>query len=167
MGPPPEYDIVQICLNGHLINLYYLTKQQFNKKYCPECGESVINICQKCENPIKGPYLKGGIKDDTYSDLVWIRPAFCENCGKPFPWTMKAIKAAREVTAGLDLLSDEQKKGVNKDIGDMVRNTPRALIAAKRFKKILEEKYEQIPSLYHDVLFLALPIVIAMFLGWH
>ncbi len=162
VGPRPEYDSVQICLNGHLINLQAWTKYQFNKKYCPECGNRVISSCQKCEAPIKGQYLK----DDIKNDATWIRPSYCENCGEPFPWTIKAVEAAKEVTYGLKLLSDEQKKEVDEDIDDMVRNTPRALVAAMRFKKTLEDAYGQIPQLYHDALLLAVTISIRLFLGW-
>jgi hypothetical protein len=161
----PYFDMAQICVNGHVINSNYLKNPQFNQQYCDRCGERTITQCPKCSENIKGEY------EDPQSHVsvigFWYKPpSFCEYCGKPFPWTSSAIRAARELTGTLDL-TDDQKKELKKDITDMVKNTPRARVAAARFKKTLEDKYQQIPALYHDLLIAVLPAVVSHMLWPH
>ncbi len=63
-------------------------------------------------------------------------PAFCHNCGKPYPWTETKIEAARELTQELDL-SSEDKEILTKSIDDIVSDSPRTTLGATRFKKIM------------------------------
>jgi hypothetical protein len=161
----PYFDIAQICLNGHVINSNYSKDPLFNKQYCDRCGERTITECPKCAQKIKGEY------EDPQSHVAVIGfpykpPSFCEYCGKAFPWTLRTLRAAREFTNTLDL-SDDQKNELKRDITDMVKNRPRAIVAAKRFKKTLEDKYNQIPAVYRDLLIVSLPAAVSHFLWPH
>jgi hypothetical protein len=156
---PPYFDIAQICLNGHVINSNYSKEPLFNKQYCDRCGGRTITECPKCAQEIKGEY------EDPQSHVAVIGffykpPSFCE----PFPWTSSTLKAARELTNSLDL-SDDQKKELKKDIDEMVKDEPRAIVAAKRFKNTLEDRYQQIPTLYHDLLIGVLPAAVSTSYG--
>lgn len=79
-----HYDVQQVCLNGHLITGSYQKNPQHSKKFCTLCGEKTIITCQECLHPIKGDYYVDG--DYLYSTSI---PTHCENCGKPFPWTLR------------------------------------------------------------------------------
>lgn len=74
-------DVMQVCINGHLINGSSKKYPKYNKDYCDECGEKTIVNCPNCNKPIPGSYHKTGIV--SYSDKV---PAICQYCGKPYPW---------------------------------------------------------------------------------
>lgn len=74
-------DIMQICLNGHVINEYFREFPQFNKDYCVQCGEKTITKCPACNKEIPG-----ALPDEAFAMEA---PTFCEKCGKPFPWNNK------------------------------------------------------------------------------
>ena len=82
-----HYDVKQVCLNGHQITDNYNRSPEFRKNFCPTCGEKTIHQCPECQHPIKGDYhVDGVIAIGTSEPDV---PIHCENCGKPFPWTLK------------------------------------------------------------------------------
>lgn len=68
------YESQQVCLNGHQIDNRYHECPQFRKKYCTQCGAATTHKCLSCETEIRGGWG---------AQVPW----FCENCGRPFPWT--------------------------------------------------------------------------------
>ena len=126
-----EYDVAQICLNGHVINSSFNAYPQFNKKFCDDCGAATIIKCQECSQEIQGRYK------DSISIKTFQAPKYCLNCGKSFPWTSSAIETAQELTKELENLSDEEKKILNKSIAEIVKDTPRTELEASKFKKIM------------------------------
>ena len=100
------YDVAQICLNGHVTNDGIQQFPQGNKKFCPKCGEATTIACPNCGHPIRGDYI---------SDLVVVMghhyraPAYCENCGKPYPWTERTKTAAEQLAKQLPGLSDAER----------------------------------------------------------
>jgi hypothetical protein len=79
-----HHDVQQVCLNGHQITDNYNRSPEFKKNFCPECGEKTIHQCPECQHPIKGHYHTDGLFVSTTPV-----PTHCENCGKPFPWTLR------------------------------------------------------------------------------
>ena len=82
----------QVCLDGHWITGNYPNDK---KDFCDQCGEPTIHECPSCRNPIKGNSIQ----------------PYCENCGKPYPWTAKKQKHADEINeeqSSDPLLSVEQ-----------------------------------------------------------
>lgn len=80
----PFYDVMQVCLNGHLITANFETSPEFRKKFCTKCGESTISKCPNCKKNIKGEYhVPGVISIDFTPKTV---PNICEYCGEDFPW---------------------------------------------------------------------------------
>ena len=94
---------------------------QPRQPFCSECGAPTLDACQDCKSPI----LKGH------------RPAYCGQCGKPFPWTEISLTTAREYTDELDELSSEDKLALKATFADLTVDSPKTEIAANRFKKIL------------------------------
>jgi hypothetical protein len=68
----------------------------------------------------------------------WNRPAFCRNCGRPYPWTEQALQAAKELAAE-SLMSDEDLGTFGQSIDELTRETPRTQLAIVRFKKIMDK----------------------------
>jgi hypothetical protein len=88
-----HHDIAQICLNGHCINSAYNKLPQFNQDFCDKCGEKTITQCTECGVNILGDYENGVMA----IGFEFHSPEYCHNCGKPFPWLAKKIKAAIEM----------------------------------------------------------------------
>jgi hypothetical protein len=76
-----QYDVQQVCMNGHQITDSFLGLPEFRKNYCDKCGEPTIHQCPHCNEPIKGHYL-GAISINSAQI-----PAHCHNCGHSYPWT--------------------------------------------------------------------------------
>lgn len=87
--------------------------------FCTQCGASTLDACQYCEAKI-GPASQ---------------PAYCANCGKPFPWTESAFAAAAEYTDELMQLTHAEKAELKNTLADLTADTPRTPLAISRFKK--------------------------------
>ncbi len=129
------YQLGQICLNGHPITGSADAYPEFAKNFCPDCGQATITKCLKCEVNIQGSYYAPGV----LSYRGYESPAFCHNCGSPYPWTEEKLKAAQELIYEDEELSDDQKEILNKTLPDLVSETPRTQLAATRFKKIVNK----------------------------
>lgn len=82
-----EYDVQQVCLNGHQITAYYHLHPEDRKAYCGICGKETVHACQKCNMEIQGGGISwvNGVRYPAAFSSVSI-PEFCKNCGKAFPW---------------------------------------------------------------------------------
>ncbi|MHB8869585.1 MAG: DUF2321 domain-containing protein [Thermoleophilia bacterium] len=105
MALEDEYDVAQVCLNGHAITSMALEYPQFKADFCDQCGVRTIMSCPSCDCPIRGDYHGGVIGFNPF-----IPPPFCIACGRPFPWTAKKMEVAKELLDELDI-----------DPGDLVR----------------------------------------------
>jgi predicted nucleotide-binding protein len=78
-------DVMQVCENGHIITSMAKANPHDQEKRCSECGAQTIVSCKNC-----AAYIPGYYHDP---DIVVVggttRPAYCKNCGEPFPWTIK------------------------------------------------------------------------------
>jgi hypothetical protein len=83
-----------------------------------DCGEAIITACQHCQSTIKS-----GTK----------RPARCGRCGKPFPWTERALQAAKDYTDQIQGLSPEDKIDLKESFTDLTKDTANTPVAANKF----------------------------------
>ena len=145
------YDTAQICMNGHPINCMSVSSPEHNKKFCDRCGAKTITNCENCSTPIKGFYhnpwaIRPG-------NLSWFTPrSFCDNCGKPYPWTEAKLKAAQELSDELDNLSPEEREILKKSLDDIIRDTPQTTVAANRFKKLVAKAGKVAADGFRDIL---------------
>jgi hypothetical protein len=130
------YDVAQICLNGHIITGMAGGSPEFQQKFCAKCGAATIMECPGCRAKIRGYYFVPGVIGVGEQLKT---PAFCYNCGKPYPWTEIKIEAARELARELENLTDEEKDILTKSIDDIVSDSPRTTLGATRFKKIMSK----------------------------
>ena len=147
-----RYDVAQICMNGHVINTAIHKLPYRSQSHCDKCGAETITNCPSCDTPIRGSYLS----PRRYAEILDITsPAFCLNCGEPFPWTKTRLKVAKEMALELDALSDEEQSALAKNLDDLVRETPRTPLAVTRTKKILSkvgaEAYDVFRKLLVDI----------------
>lgn len=109
-----------------------------NSEYCPRCGERTINGCEHCSMAIPGDVLN--CPEDEFVFLggpsSYERPAYCRGCGRPFPWTVSALDAAKEYAAEIEGLSDDERRLLSESLDDLVTEGPRTAIAVSRFRRI-------------------------------
>lgn len=123
-----DYDVAQICLNGHVIT-EFAAKPDYRQDFCAKCGARTITACEACRKDIRG-YLHGSGFFGEYD-----RPAFCQYCGQPYPWSASALAAAREIADELDNLNPEEREALKGTLDDLVRDSARTSVAVLRFKK--------------------------------
>lgn len=98
----PWRDVMQVCLNGHVINDGYQKYPQYNKEYCDKCGAKTITSCQNCGNPIPGDMQDTGVVAVGFQKPA---PDFCQYCGEKFPWYGKTkVKAEDDLGSPLVIL---------------------------------------------------------------
>lgn len=130
-----EKDIAQICINGHIINELYLSSPEDNRDYCNGCGAETITKCTKCHKPIKGNYI---------TDMPMFRienfslPKYCEYCGSPFPWTITMISLIKDLIYLTDNLTQDQKSDFLSAIEELIKGTPKCIIANVKFRKYIK-----------------------------
>lgn len=129
------YDTAQICIEGHPINCMSVSSPEHNRKFCRKCGAKAITNCENCSAPIKGFYHDPWASRP--GNLSRFTPrSFCDNCGKPYPWTEAKLKAARELTDLLEDLSTEEREILKKSFDDIMLDIPQTTVAATQFKRL-------------------------------
>jgi hypothetical protein len=64
-------------------------------------------------------------------------PSFCFECGKPFPWTIEKVSAAKDLADELEDVSQEDRTKLKTAIDDVAAGGPRAEAGAARIKRIV------------------------------
>ena len=126
------YDVALICESGHLVNVYYHTKQVDNEEFCVECGSATSPKCGKC-----GEAIKGGLLDSLVGSGVRSAPRYCRQCGEPHIWTQKVIQSGEDLFVKLEGLSAEDREQLNKSIPDLIYETERTPEAALGVKQAM------------------------------
>jgi hypothetical protein len=141
------YDIAQICPNGHVSNSTVKWNPLHNQEFCDACGEKTFSTCPHCQSSIRGAYRTAGGTVCRYN-----APSFCINCGRPFPWTERRIRAAKEMLAESGELSPEEVKETESSIEELAKNSPQGQVAATRMKRILSKVGKGTASAVRDIL---------------
>ena len=151
MREESHYDVAQICENGHVVNSMARDYPDSNQKHCDKCGASTIMVCPSCQTEIRGVYHVPSVIGFYEYDA----PAFCYECGKPFPWTTTRLHAAEDLVNELEDLTIDDRKSLKESLPDLVRETPSTRVAETRFKKIMQkvgkDGYESMRSLLTDI----------------
>jgi hypothetical protein len=145
------YDVAQICREGHVANAAMKANPSRDKAHCATCGAETISACRSCNKPIRGAYCSVRYGAMQVNPIVKT-PAFCEHCGKPFPWTESRLEAARDLAGQLGLDIPERTL-LEKSIEELVRDTPRAPAEAVRFKGIIEKAQPWALGAFKEVLY--------------
>lgn len=152
--PQHYFETAQICLSGHVATLNYERNPGERTLYCPICGKNTIYNCPKCHAPIRGVhYMKElvttsinvltheshqVIQEHQADTTKYSVPLYCHNCGEPYPWTKSTLDAAAElIDEEMCELNAEEKSKFKASLPDIIAQTPKTTLAAKRISKWL------------------------------
>lgn len=135
------WDVALACRNGHLVNDRSRGEPSRNAPWCSICGSETIAACPGCREPIPGFYYD---KREPFepSDAPGGRPLaqlpqYCHACGRPLPWTERAMSAARSLIRELAGLDPYERDQLRRSIDDIIRETPRTPVAVLRIQAAL------------------------------
>lgn len=107
-----------------------------NSNFCKTCGASIISKCPHCQSRIHGSYHVEHVVCISSEEAPV--PAYCHNCGKPYPWTEATLQTAEHIIDMLDELTPNQKKQLVDFIPDIIVETPQSRYAALVYAKFLD-----------------------------
>jgi hypothetical protein len=109
-----------------------LTTTVFDEPYCELCGALVITCCPKCNRPIKGESA-----NTIFAASPSKPPAYCPECGQPYPWTERALSSAVALIYETECLELEDRERLVSALPDISAETPNTQLAVTRIKRIL------------------------------
>jgi hypothetical protein len=133
---------VLICLNGHVIR--DLTSSP--PRYCGRCGAGVISSCPACGEEIRDSLPEGVAV--TYRGRA---PAFCQECGKPYPWIEARLEEATKLI-DMSEVPRAEKEALREDLGALTGDAPGSNVAAIRVKKFLAKASAETASALRSIL---------------
>lgn len=129
------YRVAEVCPNGHVSTDSADAHPELREKFCSKCGQETITKCPSCNASIRGDYFVEGV----FGGGRYEPPAFCFNCGKPFPWTEAIISGATELVEVSGKLSDEELVQFKNDLSELTKDSPRVQVASFRFNKVMSK----------------------------
>lgn len=124
------YQTGQVCLNGHAITSD--VSSGLKQSFCSNCGAATITKCPHCNSSIHGSYCEPGV---VTIGRKYKPAAYCYNCGKPYPWTEKAIENTVLLIQEDEELSNILKESLTSSLPDVLVETPGTNLAVVRMKK--------------------------------
>ena len=129
-----SYDTAQICLSGHVITSAARQNPELRKEKCKKCGSSTIMACTNCALPIKGYYSVPGVINFSSK---YSKPMFCENCGKPYPWTESSIISCKGLVELSEVISESERDNVMNYIESIIKSDAYATISKVKLNRTL------------------------------
>ncbi len=134
-----NYDVQQVCENGHQITGCYSIRVLERQEFCEKCGAPTTIACPNCNKEIQGDRIDRGWTREVYPVESADVPSYCTNCGKPYPWTESKIVTAIELLTEFGNLDEKEKETIEQDIKNIARDIPQAELSAMRIKRIWEK----------------------------
>lgn len=124
-----RYETAQICENGHVLTSCFSSTDR-EVAFCPECGAKTITACPHCGKPIRGHGVYVGVIAMSH----YQRPSYCHACGKPYPWTERALSRAKQIAdaAGLSVL---EKNEIVSSLEQIAADSPEAKVSAEKVRE--------------------------------
>ncbi len=135
-----EYEVQQVCEDGHRITDCYNSSPEKRKKFCEKCGKVTLTACPGCRVEIQGPQIDARFDPQrrTLETQVSV-PSYCPNCGEPYPWTQNRIAKALQTFTEFGDLNEEEKKTIEQDIENIAKDVPGTELSAMRIKQIWDK----------------------------
>jgi hypothetical protein len=118
----------QFCLNGHFIATP--NDDLFEEgSFCSRCGEASAIRCSNC------------------NEFIWchvhrlrlVRPNYCRNCSRPYPWTLRMIEAADAFAREVDNPSVTEREALRSSLVEIMKDTPHLEAAVLRLKNVAKK----------------------------
>lgn len=119
-----------ICKNGHVL---IERRPIAGNTYCETCGAEMLEKCPSCQSAIREWHINAAY----LGTPPYERPAYCKNCGKPYPWTAAALESSAMLIEEDDELSAELREKAIETLPDIITETPKTNLAVVRLKKVL------------------------------
>ena len=127
-----EYRYAHICRNGHVLTSKAASPSISAVKFCQTCGAPALTKCVHCQTAIRGEFSPDQF---VIFNSNYPRPAYCHNCGLPYPWTESALEAMKEIIWEDEDLFDDEKERMSQSLPDLITETPKTELAIMRVKK--------------------------------
>jgi len=134
-----NYDVQQVCENGHRITGCYSLREQERQDFCQKCGASTLTACPDCGKEIQGDRIQQQWGGNWGAVEIAVVPSYCRVCGKPYPWTQSKIATAIHIFEEFGNLDEEEKKTIKQDVDNIAKDIPEAELSAMRIRRIWEK----------------------------
>lgn len=103
-----------------------------------------------------------------YSDDPFVRleqlqnkqvPYYCTQCGKPLPWLQDILDNATELIDCEDLLTNEQKEVIKRELPTLIVDLPRSGLSAVKTRRLLIDKEITYTALWNIIKDYVPPVV--------
>jgi hypothetical protein len=85
MSAGVEQDVMQVCLNGHVITDRLRGRPEQALSRCDRCGAATVHRCATCGRDLPGALEVLGLEPVGRPEP----PAYCALCGAALPWTRR------------------------------------------------------------------------------
>lgn len=143
------YEVALICKNGHVINSRARSSPECNSNYCDKCGEQTIQKCEGCGSSIRGRYVLERVVDFF---TTYLAPSYCHECGRPYPWQEKKLKALEEALQLNEELSNEEKQEFIESAKDIITDNPRTQIGVLKIQRLLKKIGKGASDMFYNLI---------------
>jgi hypothetical protein len=98
MSATAEQDVMQVCLNGHVITDRLRGRPEHALSRCDRCGAPTLYRCPTCGHELPGARDVAGLEP---IGRLWA-PPHCPLCGAAFPWAARRPAPPRDPLTVLD-----------------------------------------------------------------
>lgn len=125
-------DVMQVCINGHVITTAAEQMPEQAKKFCPDCGAATIMTCQVCGEKIPGINWDSGV----FSTRNPEAPKYCQACGAAHPWRQAEIANLIDILEEGELPAEDMQ-AIKEALPDVTAETPRSQSAAMKVRRLM------------------------------
>jgi hypothetical protein len=131
-----EYDVMEVCLNGHKITGSVKSEPFRHENFCKECGEKTISACQSCNSAMRGDRHIRGNRHFAGQTISADLPRYCIECGSAYPWQVAGVENFKQILRESQL-GVEDLQEAEATLPDIVRNTPKTESSSLKLKRIM------------------------------
>jgi hypothetical protein len=141
-------------MSGHVITASWRETPAHRRASCTVCGAATIEECPACGGPIGGVYrdLLASLAAAEVGENVTIpAPAYCPECGCPYPWTQAVLDQLRQAAGEASELTDDERQELADGLESMVRETSGHQHKAKRVGELLKKAGVGVAAVVRDI----------------
>ena len=143
-------DSRQVCVNGHVITNRAKLFPETKKKFCDICGSETIMACTNCQSTLPGDYHLPAHSPSGYVDFDAppYPPAFCSDCGNPYPW----ITGIRKIVFDDKSLTETEQVELIAALEELIKDTNKASADLPKYKRLFSKISKKTTELLQPIL---------------